>query len=60
MSGNTLDDFRAVQDAGSSPATSLPELPFIPRIKLGELMYRDTCDSIMFKWAFQQCRDFRG
>ena len=57
---NTLGNFRVAQDAGLNPATSLPKIPLLHTVVSNELMFIDTCDSIRFKWAFQQCRDFRG
>jgi len=58
---NTLGDRTSVQDAGSSPAISLPEIPLLYKtVSVNKLlMYIDTLDSIRFNWAFQQCRDFR-
>jgi len=59
---NTLGDRTSAQDAGSSPAITLPKIPLLYKtVSVNKLlMYIDTLDSIRFKWAFQQCRDFRG
>lgn len=51
---------KAITEAFRATTPTLPRIPLAHIVCPSVLMERETCESIMFKWLFCKCRDFRG